>query len=116
MGTLMPTMPTCTRRVNSRATPPSLVKHRHAVAEFVVVDQLQRLGEVRHAHAGQHRAEDLFLVDAHGRRDVVEQRAAGEEATFQAGTFRPRPSTTSVRLPSATRCRCSPRCGHAPAR
>ena len=27
IGTLMPTMPTCTRRANSRATLPSLVKH-----------------------------------------------------------------------------------------
>jgi len=57
----------------------------HAVAEFVLVDQRDGLGEVLGAHAGEHRAEDLFPVDAHGRRHVVEQRAAGEEAVLVAG-------------------------------
>jgi hypothetical protein len=37
IGTLMPTMPTWMRRLNSRATLPSRVKQRHAVAEFVAL-------------------------------------------------------------------------------
>ena len=61
------------------------VEAGHAVAELVFVDKLERCREVARPHAGQHRAEDLFLVDAHLRRDVVEQRAAGEEAAFEAG-------------------------------
>ena len=54
----------------------------HAVAEFVGVDQLHGRAEIGHPHATQHGAEDLFLVDAHRGRHVVEQRAAGEEAVL----------------------------------
>ena len=84
IGTLMPTMPICTRRANSRATLPSLVKQATPLPNSCVVDELERRREVGHAHARQHRAEDLFLVDLHRRRDVVEQRAAGEEAVLVA--------------------------------
>ena len=56
----------------------------YAVAELVVVDELQRLGEVGHAHAGQHGAEDFFLVDSHLGGHVVKQRAAEPEAIAAA--------------------------------
>ena len=51
----------------------------------MLVDELHRFGEVLRAHARQHRAEDLFLVDAHRGRHVVEQGAAGEEAALVSG-------------------------------
>src|SRR5207342_1012492 len=75
IGMLTPTMPTCTRRENSRATLPSRVKRE---------TPLPRVRAVLRAHAHQHRAEDLFAVDAHRRRHVVEERAAGEEAAVVA--------------------------------
>ena len=56
----------------------------HAVAELMLVDELQCRGHVGHAHTGQHRAEDLVAVQAHGRRDMVEQGAACEEALLEA--------------------------------
>ena len=56
----------------------------HAVAEFMGVDEFHRRREIRHAHDAQHRSEDFFAVDVHGRLDVVEQRAAQEEALFVA--------------------------------
>ena len=51
----------------------------HAIAEFVIVDQLDCGGKVVDAHAGQYRTKNFFLVDAHFRRDMVEQRAAHPE-------------------------------------
>src|SRR3546814_12194678 len=57
---------------------------RHAIAELVLVDQFDGARQIRHAHHGQHRPEDFVLVDGHVRRDIVEQRAAGEEAVFVA--------------------------------
>src|SRR5690606_19330683 len=38
---------------------------RHAIAEFVRVDQFDRRGEVGYAHHAQNRAEDFFAVDVH---------------------------------------------------
>jgi hypothetical protein len=61
--------------------------------------------KVGRAHDAEHRAEDLFLVDAHRRRDVVEQRAAEEEALLVPRHLQPRPSTTSSRLPRHARGR-----------
>src|SRR5207245_11290559 len=58
---------------------------RDAVAELVVIDEVDRSLQVMYAHAGEHRAEDLFLVDLHLGRDMVEPRAAHPEpapATF----------------------------------
>src|SRR5690554_6741683 len=58
----------------------------HAVAEFVVVDQLDGGGDVGDPNADQHRAEDLLLVDGHLRGDMVEQGAAHPEALGAALT------------------------------
>src|SRR6185437_12671068 len=44
----------------------------------------ERLFVIRRAHHGEHRAEDLFLVDAHLRRDVIEETAAEEIAALVA--------------------------------
>src|SRR5690606_26657784 len=57
---------------------------RGTVAVFVVVDQLQRLLERSDPHHGQHRPEDFLLIDAHLRRDVIEQRRADVEAVLVA--------------------------------
>src|SRR3954468_24855733 len=55
-----------------------------AVAELVLVDHAGRRLVIRRAHDRQHRAENLFLVDRHVGRDVVEQRAAQEVAVLVA--------------------------------
>ena len=47
-----------------------------AVAKLVCIDEIKRLGEVGHPHAGEHGPEDFFFVDLHLRADMVEQRAA----------------------------------------
>jgi hypothetical protein len=50
----------------------------------VVVDDLERRLVVGLADHGEHRAEDLVLVDPHVLGDVVEQAAADEEAVLVA--------------------------------
>ena len=50
------------------------------IAVFVVVDHGQGVFEAVDAGDRQHRAEDFLAVDAHARRDVVEQRTPDEEA------------------------------------
>jgi hypothetical protein len=105
----MPTMPTWMRRLNSRATLPSRVKQRHAVAEFVRVDQVGRFLQVLHAHAAEHRAEDLFLVDRMSGVTLSNsvppiQKPLSQPARGRAAE--PRPSTTSL-APSFSPCRCS---------
>src|SRR5665213_1353584 len=52
-----------------------------AVAELMLVDKLERGGEVRRADDAEDRSEDLFLVDLHLGLDVVEE-AAPEEESF----------------------------------
>lgn len=56
----------------------------HAVAELMVVDQLHGGPEIRYSHAGQHWAEDLFFVDTHIGRNMIEQRTAHPEAALTA--------------------------------
>ncbi len=58
---------------------------RHAVAELVGVDEIDRALVIGHAHHAQHRPENLLLVDRHLRRDAVEQRAADPVALRVAG-------------------------------
>ena len=53
-----------------------------AVAELVVVDELQGCLEVVGADYAEDGAEDLFLVDAHGGLQVVEEGCAQEEDVF----------------------------------
>jgi hypothetical protein len=97
MGTLMPTMPTWIRRANSRAMPPSLVKQATPLPySWALTSSTPAAKSATRTHDSTG-PEDLLLVDAHLRRDMVEQRAAGEEAALQAGTVRPRPSTTQRR-------------------
>ncbi len=48
------------------------------------VDQIDRAGEVRHPHHRKHRPEDLFAVDLHLRRHLIEQRAADKETLLMA--------------------------------
>src|SRR3546814_1319218 len=55
-----------------------------AVAEPVCVRQSHRGFEIRHAHDGQDRAEDLLAVDLHLRRNLVEQAAAEPVAAVVA--------------------------------
>ncbi len=55
-----------------------------AVAEFVRVDQAERLVIAFGAQHGEHRAEDLLAVDRHVLADIVEQRAADEIAALIA--------------------------------
>ena len=61
IGTLMPTWPTSISFWNLRAAAPALREDAGAVAERVVVDELDRLVERIDADDAQHRAED-FLV------------------------------------------------------
>nr|GEU28076.1 hypothetical protein [Tanacetum cinerariifolium] len=58
---------------------------RHAVAVLVGVDQLHRAAHVGQAHHAQDGAENFFLVDGHGGRDVIEQGPANKEAVLAAG-------------------------------
>ena len=51
-----------------------------AIAKFVLVNQLKRRWVIFHAHNRQHWPKDFFAVDAHFRRDVVEQTGAEEIA------------------------------------
>ena len=103
MGTLMPTMPACTRWAKSRAVSPSRVK-MGAVAELVVVDEFEGGVEVVGANDAEDGAEDLFFVDAHLGLDVVEEAGAEEEA-FAVGEGRSsRPSMTSSAPSSVPRC------------
>ena len=55
-----------------------------AVAVLVIVDELHRLFFGFSAHHAQYRAEDLFLVDTHARRHVVEQAGTEKEAILVA--------------------------------
>src|ERR1700761_6381017 len=55
---------------------------RGAITIFMFVNQLQCAGKIGDANHAEHRSEDLFLIDTHGRRDAIEQRAADEEALF----------------------------------
>ena len=83
MGTLMPTMPTWMCRAKLARGVAVAGVAGHAVAKLVRVHQLHRLGKGLYAHAAQHGAEDLFLVDRHLRRHVIKQCAAGKEAALQ---------------------------------
>ena len=85
MGTLMPTMPACTRWAKSRAVSPSRVKMRGAVAVLVLVDELEGGLEVVGADDAEDGSEDLFFVDPHLGLDVVEEAGAEEEA-FACGS------------------------------
>src|ERR1700761_5821352 len=53
-----------------------------AVAELMAVHQIERRVEAVRPHHRQHRAEYLFLIDAHVGRYPVEQRAAEEETVL----------------------------------
>src|SRR5690348_4730444 len=55
---------------------------RDAVAELVGVDEIDRCGKVLHPDTHQHGAEDLFFVDPHLRRDMIDQRATEPEAVL----------------------------------
>src|SRR5215831_15466332 len=55
-----------------------------AVAVFVLGGKPHRLLVVLGAHYRQHRPENLFLVDAHVGRDMIEQTTAHEMATLIA--------------------------------
>ena len=57
----------------------------HTIAKLMRVDQIHRLRKVFDAHAAQHRAKNLFFVDAHLRRDMVKQSAAHPKAFFATG-------------------------------
>src|SRR5215831_3374662 len=57
----------------------------YAVGKRMSVDQLDRGREVWHAHAGEHRAEDLLAVDAHLRSHMIKQRGSEPEALLVAG-------------------------------
>src|SRR5690606_27265781 len=48
-------------------------EHGGPVAVFVRVDEAQRSVEICHADHAQHRADNLFPIDAHVRSDLVEQ-------------------------------------------
>ena len=56
----------------------------HTVAELVRVDQINRTDKVRHAHAAEHRSENLFFVNAHVGGDVVKQCSAYPVTIFTA--------------------------------
>src|SRR5690606_21274320 len=56
----------------------------HAIAELVRVDERYGLREIVDSNAPEHGAEDFFLVNAHVRRDVIEQRAARPETLLAA--------------------------------
>ena len=51
-----------------------------AVAVLVIIDQRDGVFEACHAHHTKYRAEDLVTIDAHVRRDAIEQRGTHEEA------------------------------------
>jgi hypothetical protein len=68
MGTLMP------GEVAGRVAVAG--EERGAVAELVVVDELEGGLEVVGADDAEDGSEDLFLVDAHGGLDVVEEGCA----------------------------------------
>ena len=57
---------------------------RRAIAELVIVDQLDRLIEGFGAHDAEHRPENLFFINAHVGGHFVEQRRADEEAVLIA--------------------------------
>ncbi len=59
-------------------------EYRDAVAHLVVVGELDRIFVVRRAHHRKHGPEDLFLVDAHVGRHLVEQAAAHVVAVLVA--------------------------------
>src|SRR5690606_24794237 len=61
-------------------------KQADAISVLVAIDQLYGIGKATDAHARQHGAEDFIFVDAHFRRDVIEQRTAKPEAVFAAFT------------------------------
>src|SRR5690606_41752688 len=61
-------------------------KQADAIGVLVAIDQLYGIGKATDAHARQHGAEDFIFVDAHFRRDVIEQRTAKPEAVFAAFT------------------------------
>src|SRR5690606_32197993 len=60
-----------------------------AVAVLMGVDQLDGRLQAADAHDAQHRPEDLLPVDAHVRRDLIEQAAAEEEAIRTARNTQP---------------------------
>src|SRR3954464_4623719 len=84
----MPTMPTWTREVNSRAASPSRVKiatplpyscsdGSATASSQSFARTTQRTGHKNSSsHHREARAKNLFLVDPHVLRDVVEQAAA----------------------------------------
>ncbi len=55
-----------------------------AIAIFMRVDEVERLFVAFRSDDAQHGAENLFPVDAHGRRHLVEEAAAHEEALLVA--------------------------------
>ena len=85
IGTLMPTMPAATRRLNSRAAPPSRVKMEVPLPNSWRSIRPSASSRLPNAQHDEHRAEDLLAVDAHRLGDAVEQHRAHEESLLVAG-------------------------------
>ena len=85
MGTLMPTMPTCTSRSNRRAAPPSRVNSATPLPYGFPFTSARASSKDARAHDTEHGAEDLVVVDAHPGFDAVDQRAPDEEAVGRGG-------------------------------
>ena len=67
MGTLMPTMPACTRRAKSRAVSPSRVKSEVPLQNSWSLMSWRAVSKLLVRDDAQNGAEDLFLIDTHGR-------------------------------------------------
>jgi hypothetical protein len=93
IGTLMPTMPDLHAARELARHVAVAGEAGHAVAELVVVDQLQASRSPGRAHSTAPGRRSLPCRCA-CRRDVVEQRAAEEEAASRPAPSWPRPSTT----------------------
>ena len=113
MGTLIPTIPQFTRVENSRAAAAGAGEDGRSVAEGVGVHQREGLVEGAHSHDGEHRSEDLLLVDAHLGLHAVEETAAEVEALALPGDPQPAsvdqqaaPSPTPTSRYERTRSRC----------